>query len=343
MYQFPKFGKIISSHPKMEKIFNVLNKVAKTDSTILILGESGTGKELTAKEIYERSKRNKKDFIAFNCATGSRELIDTELFGYVKGAFTGAGNDRQGIFAVVSGGTLFLDEIGDMPLETQAKILRALEAKEITPVGSSKPLRIDTRIIAATNKNLREQVARGAFREDLYYRLNEVIIELPPLRERENDIPLLFEEMIKEFNAEYGKNITSIKLAALGILQRHHWPGNIREFRNVLKRTIIMMNDSQTEILAEDLFEAIHSPSESSACIAEKTQEITNSCSLHTCSKFNSDKPLAEILEECEKNAIIEALKANRGNKTLTACILKMNRLSLYHKIKKYGIKPRWD
>jgi two-component system, NtrC family, response regulator HydG len=350
-----RFGRLVSSVPAMLKIFEELEVVSTTGSAVLVLGESGTGKELLARAIHEKSKRADKQFLAVNSSAGNRELIDSELFGHVKGSFTGATYDRKGYFESASGGTLFLDEIGDMPLETQAKILRALETREVQPVGSNKTVKFDVRVIAATNKNLEEEIAFGRFREDLFFRINDFVVKIPALRERMVDIHLLFKDMIDEFNAEFGRNVRSLTIAALGILQTHRWPGNIRELRNVIRRAMMFINHSRTEILAEDLFGNIclnGSADRASAGVfggagnRDDGRDDNRCVSTHSLSaprvlpEGSSEMlSLEEYMNAREKEYIENILEMAADNKSKAARMLGIDRTTLYEKIKKFKIR----
>ncbi len=282
---------------------------------MLITGESGTGKELVARLIHELSPRNTQPFVEVNCAAIPQELIESELFGHEKGSFTGAYERKKGKFELADRGTLFLDEIGDMSLLTQAKVLRVLETQEFQRVGGSKNIKVDVRIIAATNKNLPEEVKKGNFREDLYFRLNVIPIHIPPLRERKEDIPLLVEHFLKTISAEYGRPKKEIKEEALQILMEHDWPGNVRELKNAVERLIIM-TPSQV-ITARDL------------SIYQKGST----------KDYFSFKTLREAREAFEKDFIIRKLKENNWNISKTAEVLNIERSNLYRKLKSYGIQ----
>ena len=245
-----KRNQMIGESAAIERVRTIINKVAPTEARVLITGSNGTGKEVVAHLIYENSLRNKGPMVEVNCAAIPSELIESELFGHIKGSFTGAVKDRAGKFEQADGGTLFLDEIGDMSLSAQTKVLRALQENEITRVGSDKIIKVNVRVIAATNKNLKQEIEKGNFREDLYHRLNVIPIHVPDLKDRIEDIPLLVNHFIQQICAEQGwksKNITS---EAIQALQQHHWPGNIRELRNVIERLIILSGDT---ITAEDV------------------------------------------------------------------------------------------
>ncbi len=286
--------------------------VAPTDSRVLIYGENGTGKELVARLIHRKSLRSNKPFVEINCAAIPDELIESELFGYKKGAFTGATNDKPGKFELANYGTLFLDEIGDMSIKTQAKLLRVLEEEKIEPLGGTKQIEINTRIISATNKNLMEEIEKGNFREDLFYRLNVIPIEIVPLRERKEDIPLLVKYFLSKLEIKYKKGKMEFSDNAIEKLMDYSWPGNVRELKNVVERTYLM---AQSEIIkGEDIF-------------------------LNT--KQNGEKisSFLEAKQKFERDFIKNKLKENNYNVAITAKKLKIDKSSLYKKIKNLGIK----
>ncbi len=295
---------------KSEGIKNILklaNKVAKSDSTVLITGESGTGKEMLARYIHENSLRKTKPFVAINCSAMPETLLESELFGYKKGAFTGAYKDRMGLFRIADGGTILLDEIGDMPMHLQSKLLRVLQTHEITPLGSDSSVSVDVRVIAATNKDLREEMEKGTFRQDLYYRLNVVELHLPPLRERLSDIPELVEYFIDKYSMLEGKNV-EVTDDIMKIFMSYHWPGNVRELENIIERLVVLSEDGKLDIslLPENM--------------------------ISTGSK-------GKLLEIMEIELIKKVLRDTGGNKTQTAHILGIDVATLYRKIKKYKIE----
>ncbi|MFN3740817.1 MAG: sigma-54-dependent transcriptional regulator, partial [Thermodesulfovibrionales bacterium] len=238
-----KIEGIVGRSPNFLKALSIARRVSSTNATVLITGESGTGKELIAKAIHYNSPRSARPFVAINCASIPETLIESELFGYEAGAFTGAVSRKKGLFEAANEGTLFLDEIGDLPLTTQAKLLRALQEKEIMRLGGREPIKIDVRIIAATNKDLEEELKKGRFREDLFYRLRVITIEMPPLRERKEDIPLLVEHFIKKYSKEFQKTIKGIEPLALKRLEGYHWPGNVRQLMAVIEKAVIMADE----------------------------------------------------------------------------------------------------
>jgi len=308
---------VIGISDKMQEVFKTALKAAKSKATILLMGESGTGKELIAKAIHFESDRAKGPFVAINCAAIPENLLEAELFGYEKGAFTGALVSKPGKFELANGGTIFLDEIGDMSLSLQAKLLRVIQEKVFERIGGTKPIKVDVRIIAATNKDLENMVKEGSFREDLYYRLNVIPIFLPPLRERREDIPLLIDHFLKKFNKEYGKNL-GISDEAVKALINYSWPGNVRELENTIERLVVLTEGE--EITFEDLPFYIKKHKKSKL-------------------EFLKDfKSLPAQIELIEKKAIEEALKACNYNQTKAAKLLGLTKRQINYKIKKYGL-----
>ncbi len=312
------FPEIVGQSEAMRGVFNQILKVAPTDSTVLIVGETGTGKELVANSIHRHSRRQGNPFIAINCAAIPEGLLESELFGHEKGAFTGADAKKPGKFELADSGTLFLDEIGDMPLETQAKVLRTLEEKQIQRVGSVSDTQVDVRFIAATNKKLPEAVRQGNFREDLFYRLNVFAIYLPPLRERREDIPLLSQHFLQIIEPD--KQLSS---NAIQLLMAYDWPGNVRELRNAIKSSAVM---------ADRIIEAVHLPS----FIAQSWHHDTalGAESIDSMSPQNLDQHVQLI----EKRLIIQALTQSRGVQKQAARLLGIKERSLWHRLKKYEI-----
>ncbi|MGH7289799.1 MAG: sigma-54-dependent transcriptional regulator, partial [Myxococcota bacterium] len=256
------YENLIGQGRAMKQIFEIIQKVAETDLSVLVRGESGTGKELVAQALHQRSARRAKPFVAVNCAAISKELVESELFGHEKGAFTGADARRVGKFEAANGGTIFLDEIGDMAAETQAKVLRVLQEQVVDPVGGTQSVRIDVRVLAATNKDLPTEIRAGRFREDLYFRLNVIPIFVPPLREREEDIPLLADHFMAELSREYGRRPKTMEAAAIAALRRYAWPGNVRELRNVIERLMIMVSG---DVIAAQHVPFLETPREEAA------------------------------------------------------------------------------
>ncbi len=310
------FEHIIGKSPAMLQVFDAIQRVAATDSTVLITGKSGTGKELVARAIHFNSPRQGKPFITVNCGALTETLIESELFGHKKGAFTGAVADKPGYFKAAEGGTLFLDEISEMPLQLQVRLLRAIEMKEITPVGMSTSTPIDVRIIAATNRNLMQEVESGRFREDLFYRLNVVEIHLPSLAQRQEDIPLLVEHFLDKYRREMGKNIRGVSSDAMRALMAHEWKGEIRELENIVERAVIFCN-SEMMTLAE-------LPSLGGV---DKVPALPG-----------DEVSLQDAMGQFEKQYILALLKKKNNDKEATAHVLKVSLATLYRRIKDLGI-----
>ena len=304
---------IIGVNLKMKILRDEISKAASSQGRVLIFGESGTGKELVARALHESSGRKDRDFIEVNCAAIPNELIESELFGHEKGSFTGAFERKKGKFELADKGTLFLDEVGDMAPATQAKLLRVIETQEFQRVGGSKNIKVDVRIIAATNKNLQDEIKKANFREDLYFRLNVIPVNVPPLRERKDDIPLLVEHFLKNFALQYGRKAKKISQATLEALISYDWPGNVRELKNTIERFVIM-NSTET-IDSKDL------PSLSSAE-----------------PDYLGYKTLREAREQFEKHFILKKLRENNWNVSKTAEDMEIERSNLHRKIKALGI-----
>jgi transcriptional regulator with GAF, ATPase, and Fis domain len=285
---------------------------------VLIRGASGTGKELVANALHYRSPRRAKPLVKMNCAALSQELVESELFGHERGAFTGATARREGKFEAADGGTLFLDEVGDMPLETQAKLLRAIQEKEFERVGGNTPIRVDVRLIAATNQDLESAVQSGRFREDLYYRLKVVTVSLPPLRERREDIPLLVEHLVQRAARQCGKSVSGVSEGAMALLGGYHWPGNIRELAHVLERSVTLAHH---DVLGVDDF-----PPELRQPIPAAAGDLL------------ADRP---TLEEVKRRYIQRVLEESGGNVSRAAAVLGLDRRSLYRMAQRYGIALR--
>jgi len=299
---------MIGQSPAMVRVFEAISTVGPTDATVLITGESGTGKELCARAIHAASPRHYNPLMVIHCGALAETLLESELFGHEKGAFTGAQYRKKGSFEVADGGTVFLDEIGDISLKTQSDLLRVLQEHEITRVGSSHPIKVDFRCIAATNKDLHQLVEEGRFRPDLFYRLNVFPIHLPPLRERKGEIPILVDHFVRKFAASMNKKITRVSPAAINLLERYAWPGNIRELENAIERAMVVAQEPE---LREQDF-ALRMP------VAEQA---------------------GRTLEEIEKAHILEVLEECKGNQTLAAEVLDIDRVTLHNKLKKYGWK----
>ncbi len=312
------FENIVGHSPKMLKILDTVRRIAPTELPVLILGESGTGKDLLAGAIHHNSSRSDKKFVAINCAGLSETLLEDELFGHVKGAFTGAAADRPGRFEYADGGTLFLDEVGDMPLAMQAKLLRVLENGEVVRVGTNDPIRVNVRVLSATNTDLTERVREKQFREDLYFRIKGVTFEMPPLRQRREDIPLLIDHFIKHTNAGHGTKVNGVTADARRVLMAYPWPGNIRQLRNVVENMVVLA--SGDKVAVDDL------PTD----IYKGPEQLANA----------QLGQLAGIsLEEAEKELIRNTLQMVQGNREQAANILGIGERTLYRKIKEYGLK----
>ena len=318
-----KFENIVGTSEPMMAVFSLIEKVADTDSTVLILGESGTGKELVARAIHYNSKRGSKPLITVNCGAIPETLLESELFGYVKGAFTDAYTTREGKFDAANGGSIFLDEIGDMSLKLQVKILRVLQDKRFEPIGSTKSHEVDVRIIAATNQDLELLVKNGRFREDLYYRLNVIPIRIPPLRERKSDIPLLVHHFLERIRTEEGRQVDGISDEAMRALIEYNWPGNVRELENLIERMSIMKTGGKIELsdLPDQIVKKCDAPLNASA---------------HTDGEVIS---LKDAVSEYEAGLIRHALEKSGGNKNKAAKLLCINRTTLIEKIKRLGIE----
>jgi len=342
-YQLEK--NIIGNSPAMREIYKIIGKVAPSDVTVLVQGESGTGKELIARAIHFNSRRLGKPFIALNCAAIPKELLESELFGFEKGAFTGAVERKLGKFEQANGGTIFLDEIGDMPLELQAKILRVLQEKEVTRTGGNQNFAVDVRIVAATNQELEEKVRQKTFREDLYYRLNVVPIHLVPLRERPEDIPLLVDYFLTKTCMELETPAKQCSSAAGQLLTRYAWPGNVRELENTIKRAVILSSDP---VLTPTDFPGLrlqgggeHLPSEELSLEGIVDMKLRN-CFANM-DKMESGDVYAMVLEQVERPMIRFVLEKTRWNQVRAADILGINRNTLRKKIQELGIELRKD
>ncbi|MEM7204753.1 MAG: sigma-54 dependent transcriptional regulator [Planctomycetota bacterium] len=310
------FEGIVGRDEKIVRILDVLRQIAPTNASVLILGESGTGKELVARALHNFSPRRSKPFVALNCGGLSEGTIESELFGHVKGAFTGAVADREGKFEFADQGTLLLDEVGEMPMSTQIKLLRVLEDREVSRLGSNRGRRVDVRVLAATNAELAERVASGEFRQDLYYRLKVVTLEMPPLRERKGDVKLLVEHFLEVFSDQHGKDVESIDRDALVALVNHDWPGNVRELRNALESMVVRARGNI--LTRQDLPPEIWSPGTSGSDVWSALAGKT--------------------VEEVERNHIRVTLDMTDGNRVKAASALGMSERTLYRKIREYGL-----
>ncbi len=312
---------IVGSSPRMIEIFQILDRISSSNAPVLINGESGTGKELIANAIHKNSTRVDQPFVSENCGALTETLLESELFGYMKGAFTGAAKDRKGLFELATGGTLFLDEVGDMSPGMQKKLLRVLQEKVVRRVGGKELIPVDVRIISATNKDLQDEVLRGNFREDLYYRLNVIKLKLPPLRERKEDVQEIVEYFLGLLGQENGL-VKDMDETAMGCLVDYEWPGNIRELQNEVKRLYALSEDTiQVHDLSETILQGGHAKSE-----------------FKSLERDLLDLTLKEAVERVEERMIRHALIELRGNKSLVAKKLQVPKTSLYNKINKYGL-----
>jgi two-component system response regulator GlrR len=307
------FKNIVAKSEKMQRVQELVSRVAETDSTIFIYGESGTGKELIAKALHLASDRKDKPFVAINCAAIPETLLESELFGHKKGSFTGAVRDSKGLFVQAHEGTIFLDEIGDMSLSIQAKFLRVLQEKQFHPIGSEKPVEVNVRVIVATNKDLEAELKEGRFREDLFYRIHVIPIYLPPLREREEDIPILVEYFLKSFSQEMGKGVKRLAPAAMQKLMLYDWPGNVRELKNTIEYAVAM---TQEEAITEDLI--------------LPAKGILQEPLIH----------LKEARENFERGYIIRLLELTKGNVSKASNLAGKYRADFYNLLKKYNLRP---
>jgi len=324
-----RYDNMIGKSSVMQDLYNLLDKIKHSASTVLVQGENGTGKELIAKAIHYNSPRKDRIFVVQNCSAFNENLLESELFGHVKGSFTGAVKDKKGLFEIANGGTFFLDEIGDMSLSMQVKILRVLQEGTFTPVGATEPKKVDVRIIAATNRNIKEMIAKGEFREDLYYRINVINITVPPLRDRKEDIPILAEFFIDKNHKETGLPKKKISKGILAKLMEYNWPGNIRELENEIERMIVLAGDDPT--MEESLLSSRISQAQPVMSTSGGTQK--------TPTKYVGT--LKDAIEALERDLISEGLKSNGWNKSKLAKELGISRASLISKVERYGLDKR--
>lgn len=325
------FANIVAKSDKMQKVLDVVSRIANTDSTVYIHGESGTGKEIVAKAIHLASQRKDKPFVALNCAALPETLLESELFGHERGAFTGAVRSTRGLFTQAHEGTIFLDEIGDMPLATQSKLLRVLEERSFYPVGSDKPLEVDVRVIVATNKDLEERVQKNLFREDLFYRIHVIPIYLPPLRERKEDILPLVEHFLKKLGEQMQKEIKGVAPAALQRLMLHDWPGNVRELENILEYAVAV---TQKDVITEEYILQTK--------MAPHQQDASSPMDLALQAKAmlqNPPMPLKEARDAFEKGYLIHLLEISEGNVSRAAKLAGKYRADFYDLLKKHQLK----
>jgi DNA-binding NtrC family response regulator len=336
-------GQIIGTSPEMEKLYRIISKVAYSTHPVLILGESGTGKEVVAKTIHYSGSNAAKPFIPVDCSSLVSTLIESELFGYVKGAFTGATRSKDGLLAVADGGTVFLDEIGELPLDLQSRLLRALQEKEIRPVGATHTVPITARILAATNRDLQAMVEQGKFRKDLYFRLNVVNLKIPPLRERSTDIPLLAAHFLNKLDKESKKqHIFSDE--ALHLMQDYNWPGNVRELENAIEKVcalssgpVLHMNDLPSPLI-EFRLNSLHA--RQGLAVDQQSESIQTDTSLTQAGSFGTPSSGSSIVSiaELEKQAILNTIRQLHGDKLMAAKLLQIGKTTLYRKLKEYGV-----
>ncbi|MFH1489924.1 MAG: sigma-54 dependent transcriptional regulator [Pseudomonadota bacterium] len=315
------FNSIIGNSPKMKRVFEMIQRVSRSDATVLLTGESGTGKELVARAIHENSPRSKRPFVIVNCPTIPENILETELFGYVKGAFTDARADKKGLFQEAEGGTISLDEIGELPNNLQTKLLRVLQNREIKPIGQNKSFKVDVRVVASTNRNLKEQMHAGRFREDLYYRLNVVAIELPPLRERAEDIPLLVKHFMKKGSRELGKKELEVPPEVMDALMNNPWNGNVRELENSIERAIIMGKGPGMKL--------------SDVGLSADSECLLSSQDMH---RFPYKKAKEHVLTNFNHEYLSQLLTQHQGNVTRAATACGLERQALQQIIRRYGI-----
>jgi DNA-binding NtrC family response regulator len=310
---------IIGSSEEMIRVFKMVDKVADSESTVLIFGESGTGKELIAREIHYRSRRVHGPFVSINCGAIPRDLLESNLFGHMKGSFTGAVKDQAGLFTVAEGGTFFLDEVGEMPLATQVKLLRALQEREIIPVGGTKPVKVDCRLVAATNADLEKEVAEGRFRADLFYRLNVIPVKLPPLRARRDDVPILVDYFLRKLAS--GGVTKTVGKDAMELLIKYDWPGNVRELENLIERAVILDEDGLVD--SDDLPDKVRFGTTAKGSLVIDTPTLT--------------------LDELEREYILKVLNYTGWQKKRASEILGINASTLYRKLLAYGVDRKGD
>nr|WP_312579342.1 sigma-54 dependent transcriptional regulator [Sedimentibacter sp.] len=320
------YNGIIGKSPAMKNVFHMIEKLKDVDTSVVIIGESGTGKELVARAIHFSGKRKKGNFVEINCAAIPEGLLEEELFGHKKGTFTGALTDKQGKFEYANNGTIFLDEIGDMPFKLQSKLLRVLQQKRYTPLGSNIPVELNVRVVAATNRDLKKLVEEGKFRGDLYFRLNVFEINLPPLREKRQDLPLLYNHFINHYNKEMNKEVVGLSKEAEDCLLNYNYPGNIRELSNIIECAVLLAKD--------DVIESENLPVE----VQNKKININDELDLNMGTSIGTDSLIGLTLQEAEKKLIKAALELNNGHKKATATMLGISERGLRYKINEYGL-----
>lgn len=332
-------SRFVGNSSEMRKIFSIIYKLAKVDTSVLIRGESGTGKELVARAIHYNGSRKDEKFVAINCSSIPETLFESELFGHEKGSFTGATNRQIGKFQYAEGGTLFLDEIGDLPLAMQVKLLRVLQERTFMPVGCTREIEMNVRIIAATNRNLEAMIKEGSFREDLFYRLNVIPIYLPPLRDRKDDLTNLVNHFVQKFNSVHNMEIKGLSPAAMEVIRRHDWPGNIRELENVMEHAFVIETETllSATSLPESLLKATRVNLADLASLPVEVEQDEETLVVGTESSSLDYRAHKELFE---KEFIIRALKAHKGRINQTALKANIPKKTLLRKLQKYGINP---
>ena len=321
-----KLERLIGKSPAMGRVFDVIKKIAPARTSVLLIGESGTGKELAARALHELSGRAENEFVAVNCGAIPESLIESEFFGHVKGAFTGANTDRPGLFEAAHGGTIFLDEIGELPVAMQVKLLRVLQERKVKRVGGVQEKEVDVRVVAATNRDLEAEVEKGAFRQDLFYRLNVIQLRLPPLRERREDLPLLVDHFLRKFSAEHGRPLSGIDPDAMSALMGHSFPGNVRELENLIERAVTLAPGDR---ISADTLPTL-SPISTAGAHAGPAPGLPA-----------AGLDLEKVVEDFERGIIIKALEHTRGNRTEAARLLGVTFRSLRYRLSKLGISGR--
>jgi two-component system response regulator PilR (NtrC family) len=318
-----KLDRLLGKSPPMQRVFDVLRKVASTRTSVLLVGESGTGKELAARALHELSPRTEQPFVAVNCGAIPETLLESELFGHVRGSFTGASSDKQGLFEAANNGTLLLDEVADLPVPMQVKLLRVLQERKVKPVGGVAEREVDVRIVAATNRDLEAEVDKAAFRQDLYYRLNVIQIRLPPLRDRREDLPLLVEHFVRKFSAEHGRPVVGATPEAMSALMLYHFPGNVRELENMIERAVTLATSDSLDIDAFPSLAGLQGVAPSSNAVDNLPVDGLD---------------LERHLEDYERTILIKALEKTGGNRTEAARLLRVSFRSMRYRLSKLGI-----
>ncbi len=313
-----KLERLLGKSPSMQRVFDILRKVASTRTSVLLIGESGTGKELAARALHELSPRTDRPFVAVNCGAIPETLLESELFGHVRGAFTGATTDKQGLFDAAHNGTLLLDEVAELPVPMQVKLLRVLQERKVKPVGGISEHEVDVRIVAATNRDLETEVEKGSFRQDLYYRLNVIQVRLPPLRERREDLPLLVDHFIRKFSAEHGRNVVGAHPEVMSALMAYHFPGNVRELENMIERGVTLATTDWLGIDAFPNLVALHGIQDSVPTVGSLPEDGLD---------------LERHLEEYERTLLIKALERTGGNRTEAARLLRVSFRSMRYRL----------